>query len=101
MQNAQSAGFQVACIQLWPVGKHWGKMASKRLQSKQGLLLDVDVNGRGYSKPIHMHDVIKKLTPEQALAVLMRLSDKESGIRDAALAEVCHESGKSMGIELQ
>jgi hypothetical protein len=34
-----------------------------------------------------MDDVIKNLTPEQALAVLMRLSGKESGIRDAVLAE--------------
>jgi hypothetical protein len=34
-----------------------------------------------------MHDVIKKLTPEQALEVVMRLSDKGGAMRDAVLAE--------------
>jgi hypothetical protein len=34
-----------------------------------------------------MHDVIDKLTPEQALEVVVRLSDKGGGIRDAVLAE--------------
>ena len=34
-----------------------------------------------------MHDVIKKLTPEQALEVVARLTDKESGIRETVLAE--------------
>lgn len=34
-----------------------------------------------------MYDVIKKLTPEQALELVMRLSDKGDAIRDAVLAE--------------
>jgi hypothetical protein len=34
-----------------------------------------------------MHDVIKKLTPEQALEVVVRLTNKGSGICDAVLAE--------------
>lgn len=34
-----------------------------------------------------MYDVISKLTPEQALEVVMRLSDKGGAIRDAVLAE--------------
>jgi hypothetical protein len=34
-----------------------------------------------------MHDLIKKLTPEQALEVVMRSSDKGGAIRDAVLAE--------------
>jgi hypothetical protein len=34
-----------------------------------------------------MYDVIKKLTPEQALEVVMRLRDKGGATRDAVLAE--------------
>ncbi len=34
-----------------------------------------------------MFDLIKELTPEQALEVVMRLSDKGGAIRDAVLAE--------------
>ena len=34
-----------------------------------------------------MRDVMRKLTPEQALDVLMRLSDKGGAIREAVLAE--------------
>ena len=34
-----------------------------------------------------MYDAIKKLTPEQALEVLMRLSGKGGAIREAVLAE--------------
>ena len=34
-----------------------------------------------------MNDVIKKLTPEQALEVLMRLNDKGDAIREAVVAE--------------
>lgn len=34
-----------------------------------------------------MRDVIKKLTPEQALEVVLRLRDKGGAIRDAVLAE--------------
>ena len=37
-----------------------------------------------------LSDVIKKLTPEQALEVVMRLSDKGGAIRDAVLAEARH-----------
>lgn len=42
-----------------------------------------------------MDDVIKNLTPEQALAVLRRLSDKQSGIRDAVLAEAMNVLNKT------
>ena len=34
-----------------------------------------------------MHHVIKKLTPEQALEVVVRLSDKGGAIRNAVFAE--------------
>ena len=34
-----------------------------------------------------MYDAIKKLTPEQALEVVMRLSDKGGAIREAVVAE--------------
>jgi hypothetical protein len=34
-----------------------------------------------------VQDVIKKLTPERALEVVMRLSDKGGAIRDVVLAE--------------
>jgi len=37
-----------------------------------------------------MDDVIKKLTPEQARAVVMRLTAKPSAIRDAVLVEARH-----------
>ena len=41
-----------------------------------------------------MDNVIKKLTPEQALEVVMRLSDKGGAIRDAVLAEARHVLSK-------
>lgn len=37
-----------------------------------------------------MDDVIKKLTPEQARAVVLRLTAKPGAIRDAVLAEARH-----------
>ena|SRR6516164_1381310 len=41
----------------------------------------------GHWKRVPMCDLIRKLTPEQALEVLMRLTDKGGAIRDAVLAE--------------
>ena len=41
-----------------------------------------------------MHNLLKKLTPEQALAVLMRLSDSAGAIQDAVLAEARNVLGE-------
>ena len=40
-----------------------------------------------HSKRLAMDEVISKLTPQQALEVVMRLSDKGGAIRDAVVAE--------------
>lgn len=50
-------------------------------------LPSADVGPRGHPKRLRMDDAIKKLTPEQALEVVMRLSDKGGASREAVVAE--------------
>ncbi|MCK7499517.1 MAG: hypothetical protein MZW92_60815 [Comamonadaceae bacterium] len=56
--------------------------------------LGADVGRQGHPRSFRMDNVIKKLTPEQALEVLLRLSDNGGAIQDAVLAEARNVLGE-------